>query len=105
MPRHIDNNEGEKTVLGRDTKISVGTAGVVFVTLFGALLWGRSQVEEVKGEVRKIWSIEDQQNFADSLRRNNPGVSVPDPYDIRRMRRAGDNPNSGKGPMAAIGNP
>jgi hypothetical protein len=98
------NGDEEKTTIGPNTKISILTAGTVFCSLFGALIWGRSQVEDLKGEVKKIWTTEDQQNFSDQLRRSNPGVSVPDPLDIRRMRRV-EAHHTNKGPLAAISRP
>lgn len=101
--RHNEGCEEGKTVIGRDSKISVGSAVAVFVTLLTGLIWGRAQFEGFRSDIQKIWTYEDQQNWSDSLRRNNPNVSVPDPLDIRRMRQVGTTNTSR--PLATISSP
>jgi hypothetical protein len=67
--------------LSKDTKISIGTA----VVMVAALIPAAVQLHNLKVSV---WTVEDQQNWADHARKHNPTINVPEPNEIRRMRRS-----------------
>lgn len=69
--------------LDKNTKITLGGAVVIATAMVSAAV----QLHELKAEVRSCWTVEDQQNWADWARKNNPSINVPSPQEIRRMKR------------------
>lgn len=98
--RHREGSEEAKIVLGRDNKISIGTAGLVISAVATAIVWGTVQVSEIKLAIRNAVSIEEFQAWSDEFRDRNPGVSVPSPRGVR-IRRAESNLMDGK-PLVSI---
>lgn len=74
-------------LLDKNAKITVGGAIVIASALFTAA-W---QLRELQISVRQmqatVWTVEDQQNWADTARRLNPSIVVPNPYEVRRMKK------------------
>lgn len=87
--RHFEGSEG-KVVLGRDTKISIGTAVAVMSSLTVSLIWGTVQVADIKSAIRRAVSIEEFQAWTEEFQHRNPTVNVPSPMGIR-VRRAESN--------------
>lgn len=69
--------------IDKNTKVTIGAAAAVV----SAFAFYAVQFAKLEAAVRQAWTLEDQQNWADWARKNNPSIVVPNPYEIRRMRR------------------
>lgn len=89
MSRHNEGSE-ESVVLGRNNKISIGTAILMLSAMASAIVWGTVQVSDIKSAIRNAVSIEEFQAWTEEFKSRNPTVSVPSPIGIR-VRRAESN--------------
>jgi hypothetical protein len=94
--------KGETHSIGPDTKIKLPLSWLVTIiaTIVGAAVSYHNLNQSIRRElqdirelqtntliaVRRNWSIEDQQNWTDELRRIQPGPPWPVPNDIIRRR-------------------
>lgn len=73
--------------LDKNTKVTIGSIIAGVVILAPIMITAAVQFSALKGAVQQCWTLEDQQNWADWARRNNPNLHVPEPNEIRRMKR------------------
>lgn len=89
----ISSHKEDKSVLGINVPLSLMTIILLFVISNTVVIFNwKSSLEQGINEAKaNKWRISDQWEMAYRLRNDNPGLKVPDPYDVRETvnRRIG----------------